>query len=325
MGEKMKDYFDKFKDLEGEEVKQEKSIDETIDKIVLEANDPREKEVLKQIVDGDDIYITKKSDDAERDRFRKLMYRLGYQFCSSCSDGEGFRKAEWSPEFLVVDYVKKHYDDLIEPIIDAKEVDQEENYLIMSLVKNKEGKITEEEKTYIAKAIDKKNARISRDTFTIKLWKEVVEDRNEFVEKSDLELEIAKYDPTYGDTDFNVSFEDIDNDGKHRADLLLDLLLKDPLRGRSSLNDECYQLVIAACSHYGRWYNLRRNPLVHYYALKEYPKDMKLPRKFVEGLFDTKRKYAPEVSKVLLSGVIDRAFRIENQSAELEIKWNLMK
>jgi hypothetical protein len=310
----MKNYFDKFRGLEGE-VDQTSDELEQSNEVVLEVNDPSEKSVLRRIVEGEDLKVNLKfirEDELAAKRIERRLERLGYTWVST-SGGTPCSitlvPSNASSEFRVKHFVENNYDDLMDPILDTGKVRGSDVYLFMALVQHKSSAISPEEKNYL-------NCIVSAVNYEqINLLDSLVGEINQYVGDNNLSVGTARFNDDWGTNDFKVSFSDLERDIQKRTELLLDLLTTDPMLGRSDLKNYGYDLVIEACkSNTGRWYGDHRGPLSHYVLLESLPEVFSLPKDFVaKHVRDT-----PE-DKVIAAGIINRAYRIEADREPLEI------
>jgi len=306
-------YFEKFDELEKPKPE--------LDGIVLEVDDPRDEVVLDAIRDGQDFSFTKKIREADADAWNAELWKLGYGMGMQ-QFGEvniiRYHKEHWASDYMIVSHVKKHPEKFMDAILDRDRLFEDDIYLFMALVEDPD----EDERNYLVKAIQSQNRGFSAsnrqngfdNSQPLRLVKGLIKDINVLAQR--VGLEQVRYNPTYGDTDFNCSFEDIDNDAKHRADLLLELICKNPLRGKSQLYVHAYDVVIGATRHLSRWYNVKRDPFVHFYVLKGYPEKMKLKQDFVNAYLGIYKEspFPYTDNKIIGASIISRAKRAVNGS-----------
>jgi hypothetical protein len=310
----MKNYFDKFKELESE-VDEPSDELEQFNEVVLAVNDPSEKSVLRRIVEGEDLKVKiefPREDELVAKRIERRLKRLGYELYSSAGGrpcSMSFGQSASSSEFRVKHFVANNYDDLMDPILDTGKVRGSDVYLFMALVRNKTSAISAEEKNYLDRAVSAVNYE------QINLLDSLVGEINQYVGDNNLSVGTARFNDDWGTNDFKVSFSDLERDIQKRTALLLDLLTTDPMLGRSDLKNYGYDLVKEACkSNTGRWYGNHRGPLSHYILLESLPEVFSLPKDFV----DLHVRENPE-DKVIAAGIINRAYRVEADREPLEI------
>ncbi|MBW3015565.1 hypothetical protein KY330_04025 [Candidatus Woesearchaeota archaeon] len=298
-------YYKRFKECEAEAEEQENPVEE----IVLKENDPKLGEVIRRILDGEKISKISKLGSWDKE-FGKLMERLGYQCTGGSSMGDfsvsNYRIADFISESIVVKLAEDNYHKIMEDILETKKIQACDVHMFMALVKQKPG-ADNDQVLYLEKVA---RAVSNRE---LNLPKGLISEIEEFAEKH--LCAVPRYNPDYGGNDFDVNYADIDNDAKRRADILLDFLVNDIMRGKSSIDRDGYELVIQAANGYGRWYGGKRRALIHYYVLRELPEDFKIPRKWAEPML----RSGLECHDIPAAAIIDRAYRIESKRPKLII------
>ncbi len=338
------DFFEKFKDIKTEE-----KIEENLEKeVAIGMKDLPAKSILKRIIKGDEFTIILESKNREDSinndptksykpeliKFEKTLRRIGYTGgWAHLSDKESefvYRPASFYPENLIVKFAQDNYDKLMEGIFEREKSSQmQDAYLFMALVKNKKEPLTGEEKQHFHKIWEKLKLPGPRYALT----KTLIDGINNF----NKEKKIFSIDFEYKNiilseaNDHRIYFDRLEEDVEKRTKAILELIETDPLglddccaceltNSGQFVEDGWFAILNGATKHHGRWYCLARDPIVHYFVLENLNPKFGMPREYVkEQIANITSKDDQKRSPAKLAGIINRAYRIENERKPLEL------
>ncbi|GEM_PF-2042594 len=338
------DFFEKFKDIKAEE-KAEEGLEK---KVALTMKDLPAHNILKRIIKGDEFVIILETKNREEcidntpskgkkpelekieQTLRRLGYTGGYAVMSREKSEMVYSPAPFYSENLIVKFAQDNYDKLMEGIFEREKSSQmQDAYLFMALVKNKKEPLTKEEKQYFHKIWEKLKLPGPRYALTKKL----IDDINKLNEErkfSSVKFEYKHVNLCEGN-DCRIPFSRLEEDVEKRAEAILGLIQTDPLGAEDCcareftnsgqfVEDGWFAILNGATKHHGRWYCLARDPLVHYFVLENLNPKFGMPREYVkEQIANITSKDDQKRSPAKLAGIINRAYRIENERKPLEL------
>lgn len=334
----MADFFEKFRDVKGEEPKK---IEEQLEnKLIFTRDDFDAQKVLQKLLKGEEFEIEFQTRYFQeyQDIYKKgdeKLKRLGFSpQAGSVCPGEPckiiYRFTNNYPEYLIV----KHAEDnqLMDGILKSLEIDsrflpKEDAYVFMALLKNQKEPITAKQTQYFEKIAS--NLENNDEYFLIQ---NLIDDLNNFAKEKNLNIPKLEH-RNKKVMDHNVchfEYSKLEQDAQERARILLPLIENDKLLANtcercgianpdSFLAHTWFSLLDGAANHHETWYGRERGAIVKYLVLDKLSEKFGMPRDYVDSQFKhDKTKYFGS-GGIELAAIINRAYRIESGRKPLEL------
>jgi len=326
----MADFFEKFKDIKGEEKKIEEQLE---NKLIFKKNNINLLKILQKLQKGEKFEIEVLTENSEEYyKGDERLKRLG--FCphrSKSIPGQhheivyGFTNNY--PEYMIVKYAEnsQQMDRILNPKFQEL-IPEEDAYLFLALLKNQKSPIRDEQAKYL-----KNIARHSHRTESYFLMKTLVDELNQFAKEKNLDIKFNHKNKRFIRHDeLHIDYKQLEQDAQERADIILQLVEKDKLLSNTCkrcgtrnpdkfFEHTWFSILDGVASTFETLYGSERAPMIRYLVLDKLSDKFGMPRNFVDSRIDDMTRVYFGRGGIDLAAIINRAYRIESGRKPLEL------